>query len=423
MAFPPPHHLSFVAIGAGPSNLSLAALARPHRDLAFRVFESRPSISWHPGMMVDNAALQVAPIKDLVSLVDPTSPYSFTAFLQATGRLYRALVAHRSGVSRQEFNQYFQWVSRQIEEIELGRAVRSVDFRDGDFVVETAAGRVTTHNLVIGVGRSPRVPDFARPHLGSRVFHSSHHVDHRAELAGRRVLVVGGGQSAAEIVLDLLCGERRPAALIWAVGRSGLFPLDDSPFANEWYSPGYLEHFLRHPAPERRRLLGEQALSSDGVSEDLLQQIYAKLYEIDYLRAGGLDYRILLGRRLDDLTDSGPGLRATLIGPDARRPDAVDADAVVLATGYTDAVPEFLAPLRARLDLDDGGYRVLHDYRVAWDGPADRRIYVQNAARRTHGVADPNLALITWRSATILNSLDNGKRYDLALPDTTVALA
>ncbi|MDI2128357.1 lysine N(6)-hydroxylase/L-ornithine N(5)-oxygenase family protein [Yinghuangia seranimata] len=420
--------LDFVAVGAGPANLSLAALAKPHEDLEFRVLERHARLEWHPGLMVAGAALQVDPIKDLVRMVDPTSPYSFTAFLRDTGRLHRALVAHRSGVSRQEFAQYYRWAASQWPEVELDREVEAVEVNDdGDFLVRTRVGAVPARNVVLGVGRAPHIPEPARALLGPRVFHASEYLRHRDRLRRARVLVVGGGQSAAEVVLDLIRRPDRPSGLTWVTGRSGLLPLDDSPFANEWYNPSYAQHFNALGADQRRRLLSEQVLSSDGVSADLLQQIYARLYELDYLVDADdrVLHRVLPGHRLAALTSDGPVLHARLTDTAAdadHEPTTVQVDAVVLATGYTDTMPALLEPLADRIAARDGRPDVQPDYRLAWDGPPDRGIYVQNAARPTHGVADPNLSLNAWRSAVILNSLSGGKRYDLSLPDTTIAL-
>jgi lysine N6-hydroxylase len=63
--------------------------------------------------------------------------------------------------------------------------------------------------------------------------------------------------------------------------------------------------------------------------------------------------------------------------------------------------------------LTDGWYQLAEDFSIAWDGPADRRIYVQNAARDRRGIADPNLSLIAWRSAKIVNSLLGRAVYDV----------
>ncbi|MDV9176784.1 SidA/IucD/PvdA family monooxygenase [Streptomyces sp. W16] len=420
---PPTAPLTFVAVGAGPSNLSLAALSKPHPDIGFQVLERNPAISWHPGMMVRAARLQVAPVKDLVTLVDPGSPFSFNAFLKAKNRLHRALVAHRSGVSRQEYEQYYDWVAGQIEEIALGEEVREIDFRSGEFRIRTANGAShQARNVVVGVGRAPRVPEYAKPLLGDGVFHSSRYADRRAALAGGDVLVVGGGQSAAEIVLDLLSSPAPPRSLTWATGRSGLVPLDDSPFANEWYNPAYTGHFFALDADRRAQLLGSQVYSSDGVTEDLLQQIYTRLYEIDYIEPNAPRHRVLPGHRLLGLKPTAGGYRAVLSCPESGTTTDEFRDHVILATGYESSLPEFLGPLTDRLDIGREGPGVQLDYAIRWDGPADRRIFVQNAARSTHGLADSNLALVSWRSAVILNAMCGDTRYELPVPDLAISI-
>ena len=61
-----------LAVGCGPFNLGLAALASTVDDLDLLVVDTRPEFRWHPGLMFDDATLQVSFLSDLVSLVDPT---------------------------------------------------------------------------------------------------------------------------------------------------------------------------------------------------------------------------------------------------------------------------------------------------------------------------------------------------------------
>ena len=72
----------FVAIGLGPFNLGLACLAEPLPDLDGVFLEARGEFRWHPGMMLDDATLQVPFLADLVTLADPTSRFSYLAFLK-----------------------------------------------------------------------------------------------------------------------------------------------------------------------------------------------------------------------------------------------------------------------------------------------------------------------------------------------------
>ncbi len=106
-------------------------------------------------------------------------------------------------------------------------------------------------------------------------------------------------------------------------------------------------------------------------------------------------------------------------------------DTVILATGYANDAPGFLAPLLPELPRhDDGTFRVRADFRLDMPtgGAAEPRslvgtggIWVQNAARHSHGLADPNLSLSTWRSATILNSLTGREAFRTQGFDTTFA--
>ncbi|HET8661472.1 MAG TPA: SidA/IucD/PvdA family monooxygenase [Micromonosporaceae bacterium] len=87
-----------VGAGLGPFNLSLAALVEPLPEIRARFFEAEASFRWHCGIMVPGAQLQVSFLKDLVTLVDPTSSFSFLNYLASEGRLYRFLVAAPPGL-------------------------------------------------------------------------------------------------------------------------------------------------------------------------------------------------------------------------------------------------------------------------------------------------------------------------------------
>jgi len=63
-----------LAVGCGPFNLGLAALASTVEDLDIVVLDATDQLRWHPGLMLEDAVLQVSFLADLVSLVDPTHP-------------------------------------------------------------------------------------------------------------------------------------------------------------------------------------------------------------------------------------------------------------------------------------------------------------------------------------------------------------
>ncbi|MFJ1751925.1 lysine N(6)-hydroxylase/L-ornithine N(5)-oxygenase family protein [Kitasatospora sp. NPDC088134] len=404
-----------VAVGCGPSNLSLAALATEIPGLSLAVLERDPEMRWHPGLMLPGAKLQVSPWKDLVSLSSPTNPYSFLNYLVFTGRVHRFLVSSRGGVHRKEFEQYYAWAAERVGSVHFGQDVRAVERVPEGFLVHTADTTWRSRNLVLGAGRRPHVPAAARPFLGPDVVHAHHYLRAPRGTGGARTLVVGGGQSSAEIVHHLLSAPGAlPSRLVWATGRIGLPPLDDSAFGNDWFTPAGVHRFHRAGPKVRARLLEALRYTSDGVSEGLLTDIYHRLYELDYLEDTAFGHSVLPGYRLAQLGRRETGYEALLSGIEPGDELAAAADTVILATGYSDGAPEFLAPLLDELPRhDDGTFRTRADFRLDTAcrpaGPGalvgTGGVWVQNAARHSHGVADPNLSLATWRSATILNSL------------------
>ena len=95
-----------VGVGIGPFNLGLAALLHGVGDVDALFLDAKPRFHWHPGLMLDDAEVQVPFLADLVTLADPTSPYSFLSYLHARGRLYRFYFHERLHVLRREFDAY-----------------------------------------------------------------------------------------------------------------------------------------------------------------------------------------------------------------------------------------------------------------------------------------------------------------------------
>lgn len=392
-------------IGLGPSNLSLAALAAPIGDLTTVFLEANDRFQWHPGLMFPQAELQVSYLKDLVTLVDPTNPYSFLNFLSEQGRLYRFLIAARdTSVSRAEFSQYYSWAARSIPSIRFGHRVTAVDHDGRSFLVRSARQPgVRARNLVVGVGHDPFIPAGVQPSLGENFFHASEFLRRDPKLAERSVVVIGGGQTGGELVDHILGQDLLPHRLTWISRRHGFLPLDDSAFSNEWFNPAFVRRFYALPEPTRGSLLRRQHLAGNGISEHLLGRIYRRLYELDYLTPNRLDYVLRPSCELVGAGREGDLIRVALQDTTTGRSDALLADVVILATGYRHVLPEVIRPLLEADGFADA--ETNFDYSLRWPGADAGRIYLQNGAERTHGIADPNLSLAAWRSAVIINSV------------------
>lgn len=399
-----------LGVGIGPFNLSVAALADSLPQLRLRFFEQREEFQWHPGLLLPEATIQVSFLKDLVTLADPTNRYSFLNFLFHKGRLYRFLNVNFERASRIEFNQYLRWVCELLPNLEFGRGVKEVSFDGNSLLVDLGDEVLRTRHVILGSGLVPLIPPCARPHLCDRVFHASQFLRRSPQTVRQRVAVVGGGQTGAEVINHLLSQrDLQPCQLYWVTRRRNFLPLDESPFTNELFTPNYSDYFFRLSPTQKANLLTEQKLASDGICQELLQQIYQRLYGMEMLgnnpeRSCHLYPDAELAAMQCVGGSEGPWrlhLKNGISGEEVR----VEADVVVLCTGYEYQVPAYLEPLRGRIRWEHGGYVLREDFSIEWDGSSENRIYVQNAARHSRGVADPNLSLMAWRGAKILNSM------------------
>lgn len=401
-------------IGIGPSNLSLAALLEPH-DIAARFFDARPEFQWHEGMMFSQAAIQVSYLKDLVTLADPTSRFSFISFLKEHGRLYRFINAEFSQVNRREFNQYLRWVCSQLRCLQFGAAVDSVTF-DGGFIVRTGTQTVRARHLVVGTGAVPKVPSFVEPHLGTTIFHASRYRQLSQRLAGLNVAVIGGGQSGAEVVSEILsAGADGPAELWWISRRANFLPLDESPFTNELFTPSYSHFFQKLPDGLRKELVAGQVLASDGISPRTLTSLIRRLYELRFLDEAGCRVHPWAARDFNAIARDGERWALAVTDLLSGSTESVQADIVILCTGYRNQLAPCLAPLLDLISTNGGGLKYDEDYSIVWPGNPANRIYMQNTDRTLWGIADPNLSLMAWRSARIANSL-LGPVYEVSDP-------
>ncbi|WP_433261024.1 lysine N(6)-hydroxylase/L-ornithine N(5)-oxygenase family protein [Actinosynnema sp. CS-041913] len=412
----PARHYRCVGIGVGPANLSLASLLHGKDDVPNLFLERKEQFTWHDGQQIPGASLQVSLFKDLVTLADPTNSFSFLSYLHDRGRIYHFINAQFGAVPRREFRDYLRWASERNENIAFGEEVRSVGFTDR-FVVRTTKRTVTADHVVIGVGNGPWVPEQARSLLGPTQFHVSEYVERARDLGGARVAVVGGGQSGAEAFLDLLArpdGER-PGRITWISRRRNYLPIDDSPFSNDYFTPGYSDHFFGLDRSEREAFTAEQVLLSDGISLDTVREIYQRIYLRRFVHADEDQVVLWPDRAVTGVARAGDGAGWELtVRPNgaARPAERTTVDVVVWATGFRPAGLDFLAPIADRLEREGAEFKLDHNFAVVWDGPPEHHVFVQNGARVQRGLADPNLSLIAWRSQRIADRIRGVKSDD-----------
>jgi lysine N6-hydroxylase len=399
----------FVGIGLGPFNLGLACLTEPIDELDGVFLESKPDFEWHAGMFLDGAHLQTPFMSDLVTLADPTSPYSFLNYLKEKGRLYSFYIRENFYPLRVEYDDYCRWAAGKLSSIRFGTTVAEVTYEDELYVVRTTAGDTyRARRLVLGTGTPPYIPEACQG-LGGDFLHNSRYLESKAELQKKdSITLVGSGQSAAEIYYDLLSEiDVHGYRLNWVTRSPRFFPLEYTKLTLEMTSPEYADYFRELPEDTRYRLTAEQKGLFKGIDGDLINEIFDLLYQKNL--GGPVPTRLLTNSSLTGATyENGTytlGFRQEEQGKDFE----LTSEGLVLATGYRYAEPEFLKPVRDRLVHDSrGNFDVARNYAIDVTG---RGIFLQNAGVHTHSVTSPDLGMGPYRNAYIIRELLGTEYY------------
>jgi FAD-dependent urate hydroxylase len=180
--------LDVAVIGAGPHGLS-AAIHLRRAGVAANVF-GEPMSFWRSMPK----GMRLRSNMSATNLVEPVGPLSLATFMEATGEHF----GHP--VSLRRFVEYGSWVQRNgVPDVDT-RMVTALTRDNGGFVLQLGDGeRLTARRVVVACGiapfeRSPAGFDHLAPTL---VSHTGRHTD-LAAFAGKRVVVVGAGQSAFE---------------------------------------------------------------------------------------------------------------------------------------------------------------------------------------------------------------------------------
>ena len=437
------HIHDILGVGIGPFGLGLAALSEPLDDVDAIFLDQRPEFRWHPGMMIEGSTIQVPFLADLVTMADPTSPYSFLNFLKERRRLYPFYIRESFYPLRAEFDEYCRWVAAQLDTLRWNRRVVSVTREDGVFtalaeVADDSGSIVTTEtyrarHLVLGVGTQPVLPPALRGLGGEAdgagssagagagggsvaagpLIHTADYLENReALLESGAITIVGSGQSAAEIYRDLIDdAEDRGVRLDWVTRSPRFFPMEYTKLTLEMTSPEYTDHFRALSDELRERVGREQRTLYKGISADLVDDIHDTLYRLS--RGGRELLTNLISEAELETADIDPISGEFLLG---FRNTALDktftrrSGSVVAATGYKSQVPDFLSPLGDDIHLDSRGrLDVSRHYTINDEGT----IHVLNGEEHTHGVTAPDLGFGPWRASVVLAAVTGREPYPI----------
>ncbi|KPI36176.1 L-ornithine N(5)-monooxygenase [Cyphellophora attinorum] len=431
-----------VCIGFGPAGLGIAVAlndmygsdttgnAGSETTIRQRVrfLEKQSNFSWHPGMLLPGAKMQISFIKDLATLRDPRSYFTFLNYLKEEQRLVQFTNLSTFLPSRLEFERYMRWAANHFEssvdyseEVTSVRPIRYVTGQKYDRLEIESRNCRTGHtskriskNVVIAVGGYQSRPAIFQKH--------NHRILHTSEYLTKIVAVVGSGQSAAEVFNDL--HTRYPNASTRLIMRdTALRPSDDSPFVNEVFDPSAVDTFYHADRHQRDEAIKKnRATNYSVVRLPLLEHIYESMYtqSIEEPDRSKWQHQILPSRDVVGVSEEGADQKISLAlrrldSGDGKNEENASFDAVILATGYKR--DQHIAMLEACQEINsskDGSWTPNRDYSLGLDRSmveADVGIWLQGANESSHGLADSLLSIIATRSGELVQSIfGNGKR-------------
>ncbi|MFZ2272906.1 lysine N(6)-hydroxylase/L-ornithine N(5)-oxygenase family protein [Corynebacterium variabile] len=412
--------LDLVGVGFGPSNLALGILLEeenttrePASRTTARFLEKQPHFGWHDGMLLPGTDMQISFLKDLVTQRNPVSSYSFLNYLHDRGRLSAFINLSTFTPSRHEFHDYLSWAAGRVTvPVSYGTSVERISWNGDHYEVTTSSSRgqeiLRARSVVLGTGIRPHLPEGVE--TSARVFHNHQLLSHLAQVPSldhRTFVVVGAGQSAAEVVKHLY--DTYPEAQIHNSFRGfGYTPSDSTPFANQIFDPEAVDGHYTAPAELKRELLVKHRLTNySAVDEDLINELYQHCYDEQVAGTRRLHMHKVTRAEITGQTDDHATVQISdLADRDTRN---VTADAVIYATGFRPSSPCDL--LDSTVDVTgafvDGLSVVDRDYRLHLPRETNQvgGIYLNGNVEHSHGLTSSLLSNVAIRAQDILTSI------------------
>jgi lysine N6-hydroxylase len=404
-----------IGIGIGPFNLGLAALTNNIPELKCTFFEKQTEFNWHPGLLLPNTRLQVPFFADLVTLADPTSPFTYMNFLKSKGMIFRFAIRENNFVTRFEYNQYCQWVVNQLPNLHFGLTCEAIHFNKEKkyyeiFVREKEGHTFVFHGkkIVVGVGTIPSLPESIDGLEHPFIFHSSDYLFHKKDLLTKKnITLIGSGQSAAEIFYDLLEHTEKFESITWFTRSEYIFPMDSSKFAFEMTSPDYIDYFYDLSDPIKVKIIAGQNRLYKGINKELIDAIHERLY-MNHLHGTDSTIKIYPSTEFDQLRFENNILNLQFYHCTNEKYFEHETDTVIFATGYKYQVPEFLRPIHHLINWNENAfYKVSKNYSI----DNNNSIFVQNADLHSHGFNSADLGMGPYRNSNILNTILDRAHY------------
>ncbi|EGE03629.1 L-ornithine 5-monooxygenase [Trichophyton equinum CBS 127.97] len=411
-----------ICVGFGPASLAIAIalhdrlLETAHSPDITTVpkvcfLEKQSNFAWHSGMLLPGSKMQISFIKDLATIRNPRSEFTFLNYLQVHDRLLDFANLGTFLPARIEFEDYMKWCASKFANlVRYGTEVLDVTPSE----VDPLTGKVHLLHSKYSSG----IPNKLKNYSFIRLLHHLPSLLNNT-LKEYSIAVAGSGQSAAEIFHDLQ--KRYPNAKPSLIMRdSALRPSDDSPFVNELFNPERVDQFFNQSEKERQLFLSRhRSTNYSVVRPELIEQIYADMYiqKIQYPEETQWQHRIFSSCLISKVeSDKSEKLNLSLqhchtenTTINGTHNEEMNADVLILATGYVrNAHESILASIEPLLAQKQMGWKVQRNYRLELDKSqvdADAGIWLQGCNESTHGLSDSLLSILAVRGAEIVQAI------------------
>jgi L-ornithine N5-oxygenase len=426
--------LKLLGVGFGPSNLALATALEEIQLNSSSILnclflEKNSTFRWHSGMLIPDMVLQVPFLRDLATIRNPQSPFTFLNYLKEKNRLDAFINLRTFYPTRVEFHDYLSWASSKLSHmVKFNTEVKAIaplwDKETQTILKLTVTcfdnntEQTTdwqTDNLVLSAGKTPSIPAIIEHLTDEKIVHTSqllHKIPPQFPDFNKdyRFIVVGSGQSAGEAALYLL--RHYPNASLALCFRSfSLCSIDNSPYVNQMYHHQAIENFYQLGVTAKEKAHDNLKMSNYSVIDN---EILCELFNIQYKDALDKKARLTLcpGFEFKGLTASPTLLEVEFHDIYNDISNTLKSDALILATGYNDNnCIKLLTELDPHLKkCSTNTYEVKSDYQIKTDDVMQPKIYLQGYCEHSHGPSDPTLAVLSTRAEVILDSIRSSTR-------------
>ncbi|WP_166786823.1 lysine N(6)-hydroxylase/L-ornithine N(5)-oxygenase family protein [Jeotgalibacillus salarius] len=406
-----------IGIGLGPYHLGMAALIQEADAFDALFFEKNDEFNWHPGMLIDGTDLQVAFLADLATFANPKSQFTYLNYLHEHNRMYQFFSFKEFEMPREEYNHYAKWAASRLDNCLYSRSVVSIQDQSEkgyyEVTVGTAHGTNETYlakNISLGTGSNPYLPSPARNTPG--LSHSSEYTNIKEQYKNSEsIAIIGSGQSAAEIFLDLL--ESQPYHnyhLSWYTRSPGILQLESSKFGQEFFTPDFTDYFHQLPLEKREHALSMLDYVRNGIAPATLNSIYRWMY---HRSSGGKQLNITIqpNAELKDIYQKDHMLTSTFEHQLSHISFERSFDKIIAATGYQPNLPSFFSKAFNHAKMENGHFAVSRDYSLQFNENRPGNVFLLTSIEKTHGAEATNMGMAVNRNVHIINKIAGREVY------------